>query len=83
MNKATHPYPFESLTTMYSELGRFPVCHKLPLAEYPKAFRLEGCQVDAFFALNEVAGLEYFGYEPTFSKLFPKLMQSYALGAVD
>jgi hypothetical protein len=42
------------------------------------------CQVGAVFALNgKVVGLERFGYQQTFSKFFPKLVQSYALDALD
>jgi len=54
------------------------------LGEYLKAFRLVDCQVGAVFAINgEVVGLECFGYQITFSKFFPKLVQSYALDALD
>ncbi len=54
------------------------------LGEYLKAFRLVDCQVGAVFAINgEVVGLECFGYQQTFSKFFPKLVQSYALDALD
>lgn len=54
------------------------------LGEYLKAFRLVECQVDAVFAINgEVVSLECFGYQQTFSKFFPKLVQSYALDALD
>jgi hypothetical protein len=54
------------------------------MGEYLKAFRLVDCQVGAVFAVNgEVVGLEYFGYQQTFRKFFPKLVQSYALDALD
>jgi len=54
------------------------------LGEYLKACRLVDCQVGAVFAVNgEVVGLECFGYQQTFSKFFPKLVQSYALDALD
>jgi hypothetical protein len=57
---------------------------KDPLAEYLKAFRLVDCQVGAVFAIDgEVVGLECFGCQHTFSKFFPKLVQSYALDALD
>jgi len=54
------------------------------LEEYLKAFRLVDCQVGAVFAMNgEVVGLECLGYQHTFAKFFPKLVQSYALDALD
>jgi hypothetical protein len=54
------------------------------LGEYLKAFRLVDCQVGAVFAINgKVVGLECFGYQQTFSKFLPKLVQSYALDALD
>jgi hypothetical protein len=54
------------------------------LGEYLKAFRLVDCQVGAAFALNgKWVGLEIFGYQQTFIKFFPKLVQSYALDALD
>ena len=54
------------------------------LGEYLKTFRLVDCQVGAAFALNgKVVGLEIFGYQLTFSKFFQKLVQSYALDALD
>jgi hypothetical protein len=54
------------------------------LSEYLKVFRLADCQVGALFAINdEVVGLECFGHQQTFSKFFQKLIQSYALDALD
>ena len=54
------------------------------LADYLKAFRLVDSQVGAPFAINgKVAGLECFGHWQTFSKFFKKLVQSYALDAID
>jgi hypothetical protein len=54
------------------------------LGEYLKAFRLVDCQVGSVFAINgRVVGLECFGYQQTFSNFFPKLVQSYALDALD
>ena len=58
--------------------------HKDRLEDYLKAFRPVECQVGAIFAINgEVVGLECFGYQQTFSKFFRKLIQSYALDALD
>jgi hypothetical protein len=54
------------------------------LGEYLRAFRLVDCQIGAGFAINgEVVGLECFAYQQTFSNFFPKLVQSYALDALD
>ena len=54
------------------------------LGEYLKAFRLVDCQIGAVFAINgEIVGLECFGHQQTFSKFFQKLVQSYALDALD
>ncbi len=54
------------------------------LGEYLKAFRLVDCQIGAVFAINgDVVGLDCFSYHQTFSKFFPKLVQSYALDALD
>ena len=54
------------------------------LSEYLKAFRLVDSQVGGLFAINgKVAGLECFGHWQTFSKFFKKLVQSYALDAID
>ena len=54
------------------------------LSEYLKAFHLVDSQVGGLFAINgKVAGLECFGHWQTFSKFFKKLVQSYALDAVD
>jgi len=54
------------------------------LADYLKAFHLVDSQVGGLFAINgKVAGLECFGHWQTFSKFFKKLVQSYALDAID
>ncbi len=54
------------------------------LGEYVKAFRPVDCQIGAVFAINgKVVGLECFGCHQTFSKFFQKLVQSYALDALD
>jgi hypothetical protein len=54
------------------------------LGEYLKAFRPVDCQVGAVFAINgAIAGLECFYHQKTFAKFFPKLVQSYALDAID
>jgi hypothetical protein len=54
------------------------------LADYLKAFHLVDSQVGGLFAINgKAAGLECFGDWQTFSKFFKKLIQSYALDAID
>jgi hypothetical protein len=54
------------------------------LQEYLQNFSLVGYQVGAVFTINgEVVGMDAFGRPETFSKVFGKLVQSYALDAID
>jgi len=54
------------------------------LHEYLQHFSLVGYQVGAMFTINgEVVGMDAFGRPETFSKVFSKLVQSYALDAID
>ena len=54
------------------------------LEEYLRHFRLIDYQVGAIFMLGgQVAGLDAFGKPGTCSKVFEKLLQSYALDAID
>ena len=54
------------------------------LQEYLQHFSLIGYQVGAVFTINgEVVGMDAFGRPETFSKVFTKLVQSYALDAID
>jgi hypothetical protein len=54
------------------------------LDDYLKAFHLMDNQVGALFAINgAIVGMESFGHWQTFSKFFKKLIQSYALDALD
>lgn len=54
------------------------------LEEFTNAFRLVDCQVGAVFALNgRISGMECFLYQETFGKFFKKLVESYALDALD
>ena len=54
------------------------------LLEYEKAFSPGPGQLGALFLLNgRAAGLDMFGRGGTLSNVFPKLVQSYALDAVD
>jgi len=51
---------------------------------YLQNFSLVGYQVGAIFTINgEVVGMDAFGRPETFSKVFTKLVQSYALDAID
>jgi hypothetical protein len=54
------------------------------LEKYVNHFRLTDMQVGAVFAINgKVVGLDGFGRPETFTSVFKKLVQSYALDAVD
>ena len=54
------------------------------ISAYAKNFRLIDSQVGAVFMINgKVVGLDSFGKPKTFSKIFKKLVQSYALDAID
>ena len=54
------------------------------LVDYVEHFRLVDMQVGAVFMINDkVVGLDTFGKTETFSKVFRKLIESYALDAVD
>jgi hypothetical protein len=54
------------------------------LGEYLKAFHLVDFQIGGIFAINgKVVGLECFFHHKTFEKFFKKLIQSYALDAID
>jgi hypothetical protein len=54
------------------------------LEEYTRHFRAIEGQVGAVFLINgQVAGMDSFGKPDTFFKVFKKLIQSYALDAID
>ena len=54
------------------------------LANYLEHFRLVEMQVGAVFMINgKVVGLDTFGSTETFGKVFRKLIESYALDAID
>ena len=56
----------------------------LLLADYVDHFRLVDMQVGAVFMINDkVVGLDTFGKAETFDEVFRKLIESYALDAVD
>jgi hypothetical protein len=77
----------QSRMSIYSQTGAMADLfegQKDWLADYLKAFHLVDFQVGGLFAINgKVAGLECFGHWQTFSKFFKKLIQSYALDAID
>ncbi|MGD2096094.1 MAG: hypothetical protein PVG35_00845 [Desulfobacterales bacterium] len=54
------------------------------IEKYAKHFELTESQVGAVFMINgKVAGMDCFGKSETFSKVFEKLVESYALDAID
>jgi len=54
------------------------------IQEYVKRFRMIDSQVGAIFMINgKVVGLDAFGKPETFSEVFKKLLESYALDAID
>jgi hypothetical protein len=54
------------------------------MKEYTKHFRLIDGQVGAVFMINgKVVGLDTFGKTESFSGIFKKLVESYALDAID
>jgi hypothetical protein len=70
-----------SSTSAMADLFEAPKDH---LAEYLRAFRLVECQVGGLFAINSrIVGLEAFGFQKTFGEFFQKLVQSYALDALE
>ena len=54
------------------------------LADYIEHFRLVEMQIGAVFMINgKVVGLDTFGRAETFGKIFRKMIESYALDAID
>lgn len=65
-------------------MGRMYEKEEARLEEYVNKFRLVDMQVGAVFAINgKVVGLDSFGKPETCSEVFKKLVQSYALDAID
>ena len=57
---------------------------KPSIEEYVRHFHLIDSQVGAIFMINgQIAGMDAFGRPDTFSKVFKKLLESYALDAID
>ena len=71
------PSPTGAMAAMYDK--------KRPtIEEYVKPFRSITSQVGAIFMINgKVVGMDAFGKPGTFSEVFKKLLESYALDAID
>ena len=71
------PSPTGAMAAMYDK-------ERPAIEEYVKPFHLIDSQVGAIFMINgKVAGLDAFGKPGTFSNVFKKLLESYALDAID
>jgi hypothetical protein len=58
--------------------------NRKPLEDYAGAFRFDGDEIGAVFVIRgRVSGIEIFGSTQIFAKLWPKLVRSYALDALD
>ena len=58
--------------------------HRQRLADYRRAFEKAEGQIGALFAVNgEAMGFDLFDSKHTLGKLLPKLVESYALDAID
>ena len=76
-NRMGAPSPTGAMAAMYDK-------ERLTIEEYVKPFRLITSQVGAIFMINgKVAGMDAFGKPGTFSEVFKKLLESYALDAID
>jgi len=71
------PSPTGAMATIYDK-------EMSSIRDYVSHFRLMDSQVGAIFMINgKVVGLDSFGNPESFSKVFEKLMESYALDAID
>ena len=71
------PSPTGAMAAMYEK-------ERPTIEEYVKPFHLIESQVGAIFMINgKVAGLDAFGKPETFLRVFKKLLESYALDAID
>lgn len=71
------PSPTGAMAAMYDK-------ERPTIEEYVKPFHLIDSEVGAIFMINgKVAGLDAFGKPGTFSEVFKKLLESYALDAID
>ena len=71
------PSPTMAMSEIYEK-------ERSALADYVDHFRLAEMQVGAVFLINgRVVGLDSFGKPETFARVFKKLVESYALDAID
>ena len=71
------PSPTGAMAAMYDK-------ERPAIEEYVETFSLIDSQIGAIFMINgKVAGLDAFGKPGTFSEVFKKLLESYALDAID
>jgi hypothetical protein len=71
------PSPTGAMAAMYDK-------ERPTIEEYVKPFHLINSQIGAIFMINgRVVGLDSFGKPETFSSVFKKLLESYALDAID
>jgi len=71
------PSPTGAMAAMYDK-------ERPTIEEYVKPFRIITSQVGAIFMINgKVVGMDAFGKPGTFSEVFKKLLESYALDAID
>jgi len=69
--------PSSAMSAIYKKKDR-------SIKEYTKHFSLTESQVGAVFMINgQVVGMDCFGKPETFEKVFEKLVESYALDAID
>ncbi|PYV01707.1 MAG: hypothetical protein DMG10_16895, partial [Acidobacteria bacterium] len=69
--------PTDAMSAIYE-------AHQTNLEDFVRAFFATENQAGALFAINEViTGLDLFDCSETLRKLFPKLVRSYALDALD
>jgi len=77
MSRVASHSPSAAMAAMYED-------HAAPLDDYRNAFRPATGQVGAVFSIDgRACGLELLDAAPTFAKLLPKLVESYALDAID
>ena len=76
-NRMGAPSPTGAMAAMYDK-------ERPAIEEYVKPFHLIDSEIGAIFMINgKVAGLDAFGKPGTFSNVFKKLLESYALDAID
>jgi hypothetical protein len=69
--------PTQAMSAIYDQ-------HAMTIEAYARAFDCEGGQAGVVFAIDgRVAGLDLFDHPQTLQRLFPKLVRSYALDALE